>query len=123
MKEALTYYPDGNIHTLSRDGKGASTYSYSSNWLTGISGATLSSGTYSYDANGNTTRDGRTNTTLAYNVLNLPRTATRTGQGITYTYDAAGSKLRRVSGTETRDYVDGIEYSGGASTSSTWPKG
>ena len=52
---------------------------------------------YTYDANGNLTSDYNKNITfITYNFLNLPNVITITGKGtITYTYDAAGNKLRK----------------------------
>jgi RHS repeat-associated protein len=74
--------------------------------------------TYGYDANGNVNADASKTLTIgAYNELNLPQTLTQGASSITYTYDASGRKLRKVStagsGTTT-DYIDGIEYDGGA---------
>lgn len=75
-------------------------------------------GSYSYDANGNALTD-RTGIEFTYNhpetssgqVLNLPKTVTKTGTSISYLYDAMGTKLRRTpSQTGQRDYVSGIEY-------------
>ena len=52
---------------------------------------------------------------FTYSHLNLPRTASKTGTGVSYLYDALGSKLRRTTTVGTavtqRDYVSGIEYS------------
>ena len=54
--------------------------------------------------------------TIGYNLLNLPQTITG-GKTITYTYDATGNKLRRVStGTGTTDYIGGIQYDAGVLT-------
>jgi len=88
-------------------------YSYTGNQLQGIAGLT---GTYVYEANGNATIDGRTEVALAYNHLNLPITASRSGLSMAYTYDATGKKLRKLSmgsSTVTTDYVDGIQYTNG----------
>jgi len=116
MGETLTYDKMGNIQTLNRDGIVGS-YSYTGNRLNSISGG-LATGAYAYDANGNATTDGRKGVTLSYNLLNLPTTATRNTPdpiNIVYTYDATGSKLRKVSTTAgTTDYVDGIQYTDGA---------
>jgi RHS repeat-associated protein len=69
---------------------------------------------YDYDANGNVAGDG--DFTYEYNSLDLPRYVKVSGTPvITYTYDAAGRKLRRatgVLGTGTTDYVSGLQYSG-----------
>jgi len=114
MGETLSYDKMGNIQTLNRDGASGS-YSYTGNRLNSISGG-LATGAYAYDANGNATTDGRKGVTLSYNLLNLPTTATKTGLNLSYTYDASGRKLRKVStttGTTTTDYVDGIQYTDG----------
>ncbi len=53
---------------------------------------------YNYDQNGNLIADNNKSiSSIAYNYLNLPQTITVTGKGaINYTYDAAGSKLQKV---------------------------
>lgn len=108
----ISWHPPG---TLNRDGASGN-YSYTGNRLNSISGG-LATGAYAYDANGNATTDGRKGVTLSYNLLNLPTTATRNTPdpiNIVYTYDATGSKLRKVSSiTGTTDYVDGIQYADG----------
>jgi RHS repeat-associated protein len=79
--------------------------------------------TYTYDGNGNEKSNVNTvntiqNKSFTYNLLNLPQTVTVPTGTITYTYDAAGQKLRKVSVlsgvTNTIDYIDGIQYKGGA---------
>jgi RHS repeat-associated protein len=53
------------------------------------------------------------NINIQYNLLNLPQNITG-GRNITYTYDAAGNKLRKVSvagqNTTATDYISGIQY-------------
>lgn len=118
MSEVLTYDLMGNIKTMNRDAAAvASTYNYTGNRLTNITGGVLATGNYSYDINGNATTDGRTGVVLTYNLLNLPVTAKRTTPApivdLVYTYDADGNKLRKMStgaSPGTRHYVDGIEY-------------
>jgi RHS repeat-associated protein len=120
MSEVLSYDVMGNIKTMNRDvATAASTYNYTGNRLTNITGGALATGNYGYDVNGNATTDGRTGVVLTYNLLNLPATATRTTPApivnLAYTYDALGNKLRKVSTgatAGTRHYVDGIEYNG-----------
>jgi RHS repeat-associated protein len=120
MSEVLSYDVMGNIKTMNRDAAtAASTYNYTGNRLTNVTGGALATGNYSYDVNGNATKDGRTGVVLTYNLLNLPVTAKRTTPApivnLAYTYNAAGSKLRKVSTgalASTRHYVDGIEYDG-----------
>lgn len=53
---------------------------------------------YTYDSNGNLTADNnKAISSITYNHLNLPLVVTVTGKGtITYTYDAAGNKLKKV---------------------------
>jgi len=59
--------------------------------------------------------DGRNGTSLTYNPLNLPSTVIKTGSiNITYVYDAIGRKLRKISGTNVTDYIDGIQYDNSA---------
>jgi RHS repeat-associated protein len=79
--------------------------------------AGLKHGTFSftYDGNGNLITDpskGASGINIAYNLLNLPQNITGS-KTITYTYDATGNKLRRVSpNTGNTDYINGIQYDG-----------
>jgi RHS repeat-associated protein len=59
---------------------------------------TISATDYTYDANGNLSIDKNKDITLIhYNYLNLPDSIIVTNKGhITYTYDAAGNKLKKV---------------------------
>ena len=101
----------GNITSLSRDNFGTNNYTgYTGNQLTQISGFTNSS--YVYDENGNLKSDSQKGINLSYNYLNLP-TQISGNQNITYTYNAAGQKLKKVSGINTTDYVAGIQYTNG----------
>ena len=111
MSEALSYDVMGNIASLTRDGV-LGNYSYTGNRLTQISGA-LATGMYQYDDNGNVIKDGRNGVDLTYNYLNLPVTAVKAGLNVNYTYDATGAKLKKVSGTETTNYLGGIQYKNG----------
>jgi hypothetical protein len=80
---------------------------------------------YTYDDNGNLSLDNNksANSTVTYNHLNLPQVITITGKGsITYTYDAGGNKLRKVTLenpitsnnnktiTTTTNYINGLVY-------------
>jgi RHS repeat-associated protein len=100
----------GNILHLNRQSS-AYTYNYTNgNQLSSVTG--LTSGNYTYDANGNMSYDARNGNNISYNILNLPQSITGS-KTITYTYDAAGNKLRRVStGTGSTDYISGIQYDG-----------
>lgn len=132
-ESGITYDLNGNITTLNRT-RGSSTfidqltYTYNStNRVQGINDQATDTGPfgyrpgnytgYSYDANGSMTvlptpPDGTplANINIQYNMLSLPQAITG-GRTITYTYDATGNKLRRVSATAgITDYVSGIEY-------------
>jgi RHS repeat-associated protein len=75
---------------------------------------------YTYDGNGNLIQDNNKNiSSISYNYLNLPSVVSVTGKGtITYTYDAAGNKLKKVTvdntvapaRTTTTDYVGLFTY-------------
>ena len=75
---------------------------------------------YGYDGNGNLLIDNnKAISSITYNHLNLPVVITVTGKGtITYTYDAAGNKLQKVtvdntvvpSKTTTSLYLNGVVF-------------
>ena len=71
---------------------------------------------YTYDNNGNLTTDkNKSITSITYNYLNLPLTITTNKGTITYTYDAAGRKLKKeVNETgqalKTTNYIGGFVY-------------
>ena len=134
--ESLSYDKMGNISTLNRFAKSPGIvqidqlqYTYLnagiSNQLNSVNDAIATtypfgqpSGTanYGYDKNGNQTTDSKKATTITYNYLNLPQNITQTGNSnqLNFVYTAAGRKLRKIYGTATRDYDDGIEYSNGS---------
>jgi len=116
---AVGYDAMGNISALTRTGIDAAVLAYkytdAGNNSTGnllqkvTNNGTTTLKNYGYDGNGNVTNDG-TNT-FTYNLLNLPQTVTATGLTLSYTYDAAGEKLRKISSTlGTTDYISGIQY-------------
>ncbi|WDF75976.1 DUF6443 domain-containing protein [Mucilaginibacter sp. KACC 22773] len=108
----ITYDANGNIQGITRYGPNSGTlsYVYSGNQLQGVTSNNNSvTRNYGYDVNGNATSDGQGNT-INYNLLNLP--ATIPGKSLTYTYDASGQKLRKVSGTTVTEYISGIQYTG-----------
>jgi RHS repeat-associated protein len=117
LSETIAYDNQGNITSLTRPGvSGTATgYNYynsnASNQLTSTTGT--NAGTYTYDVNGNQLTDSRRGVTLTYNQLNLPATVTGNG-GASYTYDAAGSKLSATQNSITKEYISGIQYTGGA---------
>ena len=78
---------------------------------------------YSYDVNGNLTKDlNKAITSITYNHLNLPvqievKNDNETLKGtITYSYDAAGNKLKKV----TRETISSTTYSGERATTTTY---
>ncbi|MEI9942915.1 MAG: DUF6443 domain-containing protein [Chitinophagaceae bacterium] len=85
---------------------------------TGIPPVTVYPTDYMYDANGNMTSDvNKSISSITYNYLNLPSVITVTGKGtITYTYDAAGNKLKKetVDNTVTPAKTTTTLYIGGA---------
>jgi RHS repeat-associated protein len=112
MSELINYDVMGNISNLNRNGLGNSIYSYDGNQLKEIKGGTMSTQNYNYDSNGNVKVDGRNGTNIIYNDLDLPEAITKQGLTISYLYDAAGRKLRKISNGTIRNYIDGIEYNG-----------
>jgi RHS repeat-associated protein len=105
----IGYDPLGNITSLNRAGTFSQVlaYSYTGNQLTSVTNSGSAFRSYGYDTNGNATSDGQGHA-IAYNMLDLPGNIS--GKNLSYTYDATGRKLRKVSGTDTTNYVDGIQY-------------
>lgn len=75
---------------------------------------------YTYDANGNLERDPNKRITTTFNHLDLPRLIEfDDGRRLEFTYDATGSLLTKKainadnSLSETRDYINGLEYLNG----------
>ncbi|GGH07661.1 DUF6443 domain-containing protein [Mucilaginibacter phyllosphaerae] len=98
--------------------------------LTGVvPGST--SGNYLYDTNGNLTTDPFKGLTLTYNDLNKTNVITitaGTNRHIDYTYDAAGSVIRKqqydnTNPVVTTDYVDGFVYIGSTISFFPMPEG
>jgi len=129
-EKSISYDVNGNILGLQRytsltakeDGLA---YQYSGNRLNAVTDSVTTVATtkfqmpgttsYSYDLNGNmlsrsNTANTQNNLTAVYNVLNLPQSMVAGGSTVTYVYDAAGNKLRKVSGTVATDYISGIQY-------------
>lgn len=119
------------------------TYSYGSNLdkLTQVEdGATATGGflnpvtnssEYTYNTDGSQTKDDNKGiSSITYNVLGKPQVVTYSGtptKTITYTYDAAGNKLKMVtlinSVTTTTDYVGGFVYTNNALSFFSSPEG
>jgi len=115
-ENSINYDLMGNFKSMQRyaaPNAGLLTYAYYSgtNQLSGVTSntgvVTRSYGTY--DANGNAPSDGSGHG-ITYNLLNLPISVS--GLSLSYIYDATGKKLRKVSSTNTTDYIDGIQYTG-----------
>jgi RHS repeat-associated protein len=137
---AMAYDANGNIQKMVQRGYSLSggksftidsmayAYTASSNRLLSVTDAADNTKTaadfkdvagatdYTYDANGNLKSDqNKSIAAIAYNHLNLPQLITVTGKGtVAYTYDAAGTKLKKVTvegtRTTTTDYLLGFEY-------------
>ncbi|WP_440068479.1 DUF6443 domain-containing protein [Tenacibaculum discolor] len=131
----ITYDKNGNIITLNRNGWQNSTtftdmdvlsYDYGNtnqlNYVTdggnnnyGFIDGNKSGNDFEYDANGNMKTDANKGiTNITYNHLNLPINVTLAGGMISYTYDAAGNKLRKIANSTTTDYAGNFIYENGA---------
>ena len=136
--EDVAYDKNGNITTLQRFGEeelgqpikiDELTYSYTGNQLQSVtdhSSPTVNDGfkdgnkvgnDYAYDTFGNITQDKNKGiTAISYNHLNLPYQVTfANGSNIKYTYDAAGTRLKKQVQSSggalvTTDYVNGFQY-------------
>ncbi len=139
QESGITYDSEGNITALNRYSAGTEvdqlSYTYTvgtnqTNQLQSVANSGTSSAnigllttSYAYDGNGNmlsatnTTNTSR-NKSFTYNLLNLPKVATVPNGTATYTYDAAGTKWRKVDVlggvTTNTDYIGGIQYDGPA---------
>jgi RHS repeat-associated protein len=86
-------------------------------YMTSLSNSKTSSATdYAYDNNGNLTQDlNKDISSITYNFLNLPNVVTTTLGTVTFTYDAAGNKLKKSvaetgQSSKTTLYIDGAVY-------------
>lgn len=121
---------NGNITGLQRTGLGAGvmdrlSYTYdrsgNSNKLIRVNDASgnaagypVGGNTIGYDINGNMVNHldkGISN--IAYNYLNLPSSITASMGNTDYVYRADGTKVRKVFGGKTTDYLDGFQYENG----------
>ncbi|WP_407508790.1 RHS repeat domain-containing protein, partial [Elizabethkingia anophelis] len=128
--ERLNYDVNGNITGLQRTGLGAGVmdqlgYTYdqsgNSNKLIRVNDASgnaagypVGGNTIGYDINGNMVNHldkGISN--IAYNYLNLPSSITASMGNTDYVYRADGTKVRKVFGGKTTDYLDGFQYENG----------
>ena len=136
---SVTYDYNGNIRSLVRKGKthtGAYgtvdnlTYGYSSTYYRdrlsyvrengdpykGFTPGSTANQNISYDSRGNmTAHNGRQISNIAYNIFNLPRTITKSGQTVSVIYSGSGQKLAQISRTgERKDYLGGLELVNGS---------
>ncbi|MFC1226693.1 DUF6443 domain-containing protein [Pedobacter sp. BG31] len=133
--EAITYNGMGNITSLQRKSLAATvdqlSYSYMGNRLTSVADANANSSgsfqlpgttSYGYDANGNmiyrvsTTSAANNLYDMGYNHLNLPTNINANGAVISYTYDANGTKLKKLvtgNANVNNEYISGIQYEDG----------
>jgi len=150
--QSVSYDKNGNIQNLLRKGHtnvGATsfgvmddlTYSYDTgNKLMKVADAAIidefgfkddavntasdTSNDYTYDVNGNMkTNTNRGITNILYNHLNLPTQVTVNGQNINYTYDAAGTRLKKVAGSKTVEYAGDYIYENNALKHFSHPEG
>jgi RHS repeat-associated protein len=157
-ESSVTYDPNGNILTLNRNAYISTSgtinaidhlnYTYSTDNPNQLSSVTdnigsnyvnygfrnltgTTTGTYSYDGNGNMTADPFKGLSIAYNQLNRTdkiTVTTSTGRFINYTYDAGGNLIRKqvydnnVLGNTT-DYIDGFVYLNGTLQYFAMPEG
>jgi len=151
--ETLAYDKNGNIRTLKRKSLFNSTnnvlvddlvYKYKGNQLDAvldnamatykpygfIDGTPLTTGEYTYDANGSMEVDQNKGIVgpsvpdpkgVLYNHLNLPREVRLGAKKIVYTYDAAGTKLRKVAYDNSGVLISRTEYIGGIQYESLQP--
>lgn len=110
VEKGITYDRNGNIMTLQRTADEATndnlSYTYTGNRLSALSGTT--SGTYTYDANGNMTHDGINGLDVSYNKLNLIEKVECNGGILAeYSYLADSTKC-----TATDDAGNGLVYIG-----------
>src|SRR5690606_24442780 len=126
---------NGNITTLKRYGQEELgqpieiddlTYAYNGNQLQNVTDATNNAegfndgnktgNDYVYDSFGNITQDkNKKITNVKYNHLNLPTEVVFNTGKINYTYDAAGTRLKKQvvptsAATQTTDYINGFQY-------------
>ena len=146
---AIAYDANGNIESLQRNGLNPATdvtetidnlaYTFDGNRINNVHDtgtahgfdqqSTGSTQEYTYDANGNMSSDANKDiTSIQYNILNKPETVTfGDGTVLTYTYDAAGTKLSQVinigGSITTQDYISGLLFENGTLQSFTHPEG
>ena len=112
MDDLSYFYDSGNRLLKVADAASNDQYGFKDD---AVNTASDTTNDYTYDYNGNMLTDTNKGiTNIVYNHLNLPTTVTINGQNITYTYDAAGTKLRKVVSGVTTDYAGNYSYKNNA---------
>lgn len=125
FNEEIAYDVMGNVSSLKRKNSTSGylnslTYDYNfsgqaGNRLSTVTdaGSAAQSNSFTYDVNGNQKTNSRLLITdVSYNFMDLPQSYTKssTGEVLNFTYTADGVKLKKQLGSNTTDYVDGIQY-------------
>jgi RHS repeat-associated protein len=127
--DSLTYTYDPNNPYRLKTVTDGTTSNYTGYGFRNLSGTTT--GTYTYDPNGNLTADPYKALTLSYNLINRTDKiiiTSATGRYIAYTYDAGGQLLRKQAFDNstiqnTTDYIDGFAYVNGVISYFAMPEG
>ncbi|TKG88125.1 hypothetical protein EYV94_27560 [Puteibacter caeruleilacunae] len=122
----ISYDTNGNIKNLTRKSSSGSnrenlTYTYSGNQLSSVvgtfKGAGISTKTFGYDQNGNTTTDNLRGLTVDYfDEINLPKKYAKGSQYTQYKYDTSGVKWQKTTnaaGASSINYYGNFIYQGG----------
>lgn len=112
-EKGISYDCNGNISSMTRYGSSSTantlSFTLTGNRVTGLSGSTSS--TFAYDASGNRTSDSRKGLTMSYNILNLPKSTTKSGSSLTYVYLSDGTKVSaQISGGAGLKYRGAFVY-------------
>ncbi|MFL5803006.1 MAG: RHS repeat domain-containing protein, partial [Roseiflexaceae bacterium] len=103
--QTYTYNVLGNI--TSKPGNGVYTYPASGPSSTRPhTPSAVNGAAYTYDANGNLTSGG--GRTYTWNIDNLPASISQTSGSESYTYDADGERIKKVAGSVTTVYLEGL---------------
>jgi RHS repeat-associated protein len=110
--QSYTYNTIGNLTS-----KAGVTYTYPASGASSVRPHTPSqvgATAYTYDGNGNLANDGGRGYT--WNIENLPTQVTHVSGNETYSYDADGERVKKVKGSTTTVYLEGLweEVAGGA---------
>ncbi len=118
--DQLTYTYNTNSNILLKVVDGITAQNHLGDFNDGSSGT---GNDYTYDGNGNLTLDNNKGiSSITYNYFNLPSVITITGKGtITYTYDAGGNKLQKVTQENGATVpLNGTNYTTNITTTTTY---